>query len=49
MSTAIIDHVDTMMIDAWICSDCNELTYEAAGYEPPRFCCRCGARFEEEL
>jgi rubrerythrin len=47
MSVATLDHADSMLADAWACSDCDGLTYDASGHEPPRFCCRCGARFED--
>lgn len=45
MSTATLDHTDAMLADAWLCSECDEVTYDGSGFEPPKFCCRCGAEF----
>lgn len=45
MSSAVKDHTDSMLADAWLCSECGELTYDAADFEPPKYCCRCGAEF----
>jgi hypothetical protein len=36
-----------MLADAWRCSNCAGETFDASGFEVPRFCCRCGDRFNE--
>lgn len=46
MTTATLDHDDSMMADAWRCSNCAGLTYDAHKFEVPTFCCRCGAKFD---
>ena len=45
MPFATEDHEDSMLIDAWRCSDCSGLTFDASGFEVPKFCCRCGGKF----
>jgi predicted Zn-ribbon and HTH transcriptional regulator len=44
-AAAAKDHDDSMMADAWRCSSCGGLTYDAHNFEVPRFCCRCGSQF----
>jgi len=47
MSKASLDYSDLINVDVWLCSKCDQVTYDEAGHEPPDFCCRCGERFEE--
>jgi hypothetical protein len=46
MSAATLDHTDSMLADAYRCSECGDFTYDdASGFEVPKFCCRCGEEF----
>lgn len=45
MSAAALDHTDSILVDAWRCSECGGLTFDASKFEIPTFCCRCGRKF----
>lgn len=46
MATANWLYDDSMMADAWKCSDCGETTYTGKE-QMPHYCVECGVEFEE--
>jgi hypothetical protein len=47
VSTASLLYDQMLAIDAWRCSECGGTTYDEHKFEVPRFCSRCGQKFNE--
>lgn len=47
MNTATLDLDYSGMMNSWRCENCHGMTYDIHEFEIPRFCCRCGQKFDE--
>ena len=45
MSAATLIYTDSVLVDAWRCSECGGETYDTSKFETPKHCCRCGVEF----
>lgn len=45
MPAAVKEYTDSVLVDAWRCTECGGDTYDTSGFEVPKFCCRCGVEF----